>query len=293
MNSLIWSNLLVVLLPVIVPFSLNANAEKENHTYGYRDPSELDDFLPDRSIEDKYSYSPGGLYVPREKEAKLNYFVEEIEINHNNQSHAFVSNNESPKDVEAKDLKILTSSEKVGTQVSQRPSFMSFIKNMMLNPKFIAIAMMPLAFLAEMILPNLLKTFGRHFLPKVSSTIANGFARSLNENTSFETEQILDLINEFGSRVIEDPKCIEKFICQGVKTQIEGRSGDSWSFKKVVPIVMNSIDEEFWDRYGLKHLLSSIGKGSCDSLTCSGSPAYSQDVSFIEKIYLLGVKFLS
>ncbi|GFY38012.1 uncharacterized protein TNIN_477481 [Trichonephila inaurata madagascariensis] len=291
MNSWIWSNLLVVLLSVIVPFPLNANAEKEKHTYGYHDPSELDDFLPDRSIEDKYSYSPGGFYVPREKKAKLNYFVEEVEFNHN--KHAFGSNDESPKDVEAKDLKILTSSEKVGTQVSQRPSFMSFIKNMMLNPKFIAIAMMPLAFFAEMLIPNLFKTFGRHFLPKVSSTIANGFARSFNEHTSIETEQILDLINEFGSRAIEDPKCIKKFICQGAKVQIEGRSGDSWSFEKVVPIVMNSIDEEFLDRYGLKRLLRSIERGNCDSLVCSGSPAYTQDVSFIEKIYLLGVKFLS
>ncbi|GFV01433.1 uncharacterized protein TNCV_2960271 [Trichonephila clavipes] len=273
-----------------MPFPFNANAKNENHTYGYHDPSELDDFLPDRSIEDKYSYSPGGFYVPREKKAKLDYFVEEVEFNHNN--HAFGSNNESPKDVEAKGLKILKSSEKVGTQVSQRPSFMSFIKNMMLNPKFIAIAMMPLAFFAEMMIPNLFKTFGRHLLPKVSSTITNGFSRSLNENTSLETEQILDLINEFGSRAVDDPKCIKKFICQGAKVQIEGRSGDLWSFEKVVPIVMNSINEEILDRYGLKRLLSSIERGNCDSLVCSGSPAYTQDVSFIEKIYLLGVKFL-
>ncbi|GFT18749.1 uncharacterized protein NPIL_331391 [Nephila pilipes] len=269
------------------------NNNDSNPADGIRDPSDLDDFQPDRSVEDKYSYSPGGFYVPQEKKGKMNYFVEEVDTMHNDHNHEFSSNKEFSNDVEAKEMKILTS-EKVGTQIAQKPSFMSFIRKLMLNPSVLtAINMVPLAFIAEMIFPNLLKMFGNNMVPKVSSTIANGFARSLNGNASFQVEPILDVINEYGVRAIEDPKCFKKFICQGIKSRIESRSGDSWSVEKVVQTVRNSVDHELLDRFELKRLLRSIETGDCDYLPCTGSPAYTRDIPVIEKIYLLGVKFFN
>ncbi|GFT18747.1 uncharacterized protein NPIL_331381 [Nephila pilipes] len=255
--------------------------------------SELDDSNSDVNVEDKYSYSPGGFYIPREMKDKINYSVEEI-IDKQNQNRGFLSDEELPENMEAKESKVLVSSERIGTQIAQRPSFMSTFRKLMLNPIVLtAITMVPLAFFAETIFPQLLKMFGNNMVPKVSSTIANGFARSLNGNASIQVESILDVINEYGARAIEDPKCFKKFICQGVKSRIESRSGDSWSIEKVVQTVTNSVDEGLLDRFGLKRLIHSIENHDCDSLECTGSTAYTHDMPLMKKIYLLGSKFLN
>ncbi|GBN34893.1 hypothetical protein AVEN_79713-1, partial [Araneus ventricosus] len=44
----------------------------------YASLSELDDFIPDRTLDAKYSYSPGEFYIPHEREAKFNYHFEEV-----------------------------------------------------------------------------------------------------------------------------------------------------------------------------------------------------------------------
>ncbi|GFV01432.1 uncharacterized protein TNCV_2960261 [Trichonephila clavipes] len=252
--------------------------------------SELDDSNSEANTEDRYSYSPGGFYIPREMSDKINYSVEEINARQN--QNGFLS--EEKLSMEAKESKVLTNSERIGTQIAQRPSFMANFRKIMLNPIVLtAITMIPLAFFAETIFPYLLQVFGNNMGPKISSTIANGFARSLNDNASLHVEQIVDTINEFGSRAIEDPKCIKRFICQGAKSRIESRSSDSRPIEKIAQIVINSIGDELLDRYGLKLLLSSIEKGNCDSLECSGSPAYAYDMPLMKKIYLLGSKFLN
>ncbi|GIY32075.1 hypothetical protein CEXT_328711 [Caerostris extrusa] len=54
------------------------------HTYNSNnknsnmDISVSDDSVSDSDIDDKYSFSPGGFYVPNEETMKLNYYVEEI-----------------------------------------------------------------------------------------------------------------------------------------------------------------------------------------------------------------------
>ncbi|GBO10062.1 hypothetical protein AVEN_176839-1, partial [Araneus ventricosus] len=71
----------------------------------YASLSELDDFIPDRTLDAKYSYSPGGFYIPHEREAKFNYHFEEV-------TDSEESKNKGPDGVSSIDSnsKILTSS---------------------------------------------------------------------------------------------------------------------------------------------------------------------------------------
>ncbi|GIX97180.1 hypothetical protein CEXT_332871, partial [Caerostris extrusa] len=45
----------------------------------YDVPSNFDEFVPDESDDDQYSYAPGGFYLPSSKKTKMNYFVEEVD----------------------------------------------------------------------------------------------------------------------------------------------------------------------------------------------------------------------
>ncbi|GFT18745.1 uncharacterized protein NPIL_331371 [Nephila pilipes] len=257
---------------------------------------ESDDFLSyeDRSNEENYSYSPGGFYIPSEKKEKQNYFVEELDVNNtHNESKRLKFDKESPKETEAKDMKILTGAQNGGTQVTKRPSFMSSVRKLMLNPMVLtAITMVPLAFMAEIMFPRLLKS-NKNWIPMFSATRTDGFARSLDSNASVNFEHIMDVINEFGARAIEDPKCLQKFICQSIKSPNENYLRDSWSVQKIARKVTNSVDDDILNRYGIKNLLDSVENGNCEVLECSGLPAYSKEAHLIEKIYLLGAKFLN
>ncbi|GFY38014.1 hypothetical protein TNIN_477501 [Trichonephila inaurata madagascariensis] len=106
----------------------------------------------ERNIEDKYSYSPGGFYVPSAKKVKLNYFVEELDAKStHSQSKRLESDKKSPTEMEAKEMKILTGAPQTETQVTKKPSLMSLVRNMMLNPMALSvILLLPLAVVAQM-----------------------------------------------------------------------------------------------------------------------------------------------
>ncbi|GBN50310.1 hypothetical protein AVEN_163911-1 [Araneus ventricosus] len=252
--------------------------------------SEMDDFLPDRSVDDKYSYSPGGFYVPQERKAKLNYHFEEVVDNDQNQNKGLIPNEKSSMDLTSK---ILTGSNQIETEteIIQRPTFLSVLKKAFLNPLvIISVAAVPLAFIIEMMFPYVMNLFSGNMLPSVATTIASGFARSLDGDTALHVEQVLDVINEFGVKALEDPKCLQRFLCQGAKSQSESHSEGSWSIQKIVQKLEKSVDDEMLDKYGLKSLFNSVQNGNCESLVCKGSPAYNQDVPLFEKLYLLGAK---
>ncbi|GBN79809.1 hypothetical protein AVEN_273041-1, partial [Araneus ventricosus] len=120
--------------------------------------------------------------------------------------------------------------------------------------------------------------------------IVNGFARSLDGDKALHIEQILDVINEFGVRALEDPNCLQQFLCQASKFHSENNSASSWSIQKITQKLENSLNDELLEEYGLKPLFYSVEKGNCESLACNGSPAYTQDVPLFENIYLLSGK---
>ncbi|GFR09696.1 uncharacterized protein TNCT_65261 [Trichonephila clavata] len=265
----------------------------------YDVPSGFKDFVPDESTEDKYSYSPGGFYLPSSKKTKMNYFVEEVKESDNNDRQSSngeiitsTTTDESNKDLPNKGTKVLTGSNSIDTEIAVRPTFLSFIRKILLNPLVSsALVMIPLTLIAEMILPYFTNFFGSNMAPVFASTIASGFARSLDVNSALHVEQILDTINEYGARTLEDPRCFQRFLCQGAKSYFESRSGDPWNIHKVIRKLAKTVDDRVWGALGLKHLLNSVQNGSCESIVCSGTVAYKQDLSLMEKLQLLSTKF--
>ncbi|GIY73834.1 hypothetical protein CDAR_405411 [Caerostris darwini] len=249
-----------------------------NNKNSKMDISLSDDSVSDSDIDDKYSFSPGGFYVPNEETMKLNYYVEEIPFDDNDQHNGFMSSEESKsaKDRNTKGMKILSELEKIETEMAERPSFWSYIKKLLVNPKFIlTVAIVPIAFFAEMSVLQVLKTLGAGMLPSVTSTIASGFARSLDGDNILHVEKILDIFNKYFVRSIEDPKCLQKFLCQRARSRTE----ISPFVNKLVEKFEKSVDDNFLDSWGLKQFLSSVQNGNCNSLACNGSPVYTQNGS--------------
>ncbi|GBN70341.1 hypothetical protein AVEN_20852-1 [Araneus ventricosus] len=252
-------------------------------------PSGFDDFIPDESDDDRYSYAPGGFYLPSSKKSKLNYFIEEVKDDVPDSTQK----NEPTKE-SVKGMKVLTGADIPQTQVTERPSFMSYLRKLFLNPKMLmAFAMIPLAFAAEVFIPHLGKIFSRNMLPVVTSTIASGLARSFDGTAVSGVDEVLDAINEYGARSMEDPRCFQRFFCQIARSNFESRSGDSWSVQKVIRKLAKTVDDRLWDSLGLKHLFSSLESGNCDSLVCTGTVAYAQNVSLFEKLRLLSAKLFN
>ncbi|GBO32366.1 hypothetical protein AVEN_81752-1 [Araneus ventricosus] len=250
--------------------------------------SELDDFVPDRTVDDKYSYSHGGFYIPHERESKLNYHLEEVTGNVNGENNALIPDEESSKDSNSK---ILSGSSQAETGIIERPSFLSVLKKAFFNPLFIiSAAAVHLAFIIEMIFPYVMNIFSGNMFPTVATTIVTGFARSIDGDRVLQAEKVLDVINEFGVKALEDTKCLQGFLCRFAKSQSDSHLDGSWSIKKVMKKFENSVHNEILDEFGLKPLFNSVEKGSCESFVCKGSPAYTQDVPLLEKLYLLGWK---
>ncbi|GIX97182.1 uncharacterized protein CEXT_332881 [Caerostris extrusa] len=136
------------------------------------------------------------------------------------------------KETATKGTKVLTGLEtETETAVIQKPTFWSYVRKAFFNPMFIlSIVIVPLTFIAESILPSLLDMLGSNMLPVITSTIASGFARSFDINA---VEQVLDFVNEYGARAVEDPRCFQRFLCQASRSSLESRSGDSWSIQKL------------------------------------------------------------
>ncbi|KAF8795450.1 hypothetical protein HNY73_003295 [Argiope bruennichi] len=251
--------------------------------------TELDYFLPDRNDDNKYSYSPGGFYIPHEREAKYNYHFEEV--TDKDDKHEGKGRTPERGPIKVTNSKFLAGSNQTETGVIERPTFLSVLKKAFFKPLvIISISIIPLAFIIEMTSPYISKMLKGNMLPTVATTIASGFARSLDGDTVLHVEQVLDVINEFGVRSIEDPKCLQRFLCQGVKSQTESHSEGSRSIRKIVHRLENSVDDEVLNKYGLKTLFNFVKSGNCETLTCKGSPAYTQDVPLFEKLYLLGTK---
>ncbi|KAF8795451.1 hypothetical protein HNY73_003296 [Argiope bruennichi] len=131
--------------------------------------SELDDFIPDRNPNIKYSYSLGGFYIPNEREAIYNYYFEEVTGKDDKHEH-----NSDKGSVKDSDSKILTGSSQTATYYRKTCVFIGSQES---------------------------------FPESSTTTIASGFARSLDGDTVLHVEQVLDVINKFGVRSIEDPKC--------------------------------------------------------------------------------------
>ncbi|GBN79810.1 hypothetical protein AVEN_273042-1 [Araneus ventricosus] len=259
-----------------------------NDSLKYAILSELDDFVPDRTVNDKYSYSHGGFYIPHEREGKLNYHLEEVTGNVNGENNKLIPDEKSSHDSNSK---VLTGSSQTGTGVIESPSILSVLKKAFLNPLFIiSAAAVPLALIIEMAFPYLMNIFSGNMLPTVASTIVTGFARSMDGDMTLQAEKVLDVINEFGVKALEDTKCLQGFLCRFAKSQSDSHLDGSWSIKKVMKKFENSVHNEILDKFGLKPLFNSVEKGSCESLLCKGSPAYTQDVPLLEKLYFLGRK---
>lgn len=253
-------------------------------------PSGFEDFVPDEIDDDRYSYAPGGFYLPSSKKAKFNYFVEEVK---DEMPATTPKPNDSTKE-SVKGMKVLTGTDNPQNQIIERPSFTTYLKKLFLNPKtLLAFAMIPLAFAAEVFIPYLGKIFSRNLLPVVTSTIASGFARSFDGTTVSKVDHVLDAINEYGARSLEDPRCFQRFFCQVARSNFKSRFGDSWSIPKVIRKLSKAVDERLWDALGIKHLFSSLEHGNCDSLVCTGTVAYAQNVPLFEKLRLLSVKLFN
>ncbi|KAF8795446.1 hypothetical protein HNY73_003291 [Argiope bruennichi] len=221
--------------------------------------SELDDFIPDRTVDDKYSYSPGGFYIPHEREAKLNYHFEEVtDDNEKSENKAQIPDKVSIKDSNSK---ILPATGQTKTGNIERPTFLSVLMKAFLNPLvIISAAAIPLAFIIENVFLQGMNIFSGSKLP---TTIANGFARSLNEETVLHVEQLLDAINEFGVKLIEDPKCLQSFICQLAESQSQSHPISSWPIllvpvQKIMQKLENSVDYEILNKYGLKEFFYAV-----------------------------------
>ncbi|GBN88060.1 hypothetical protein AVEN_4572-1 [Araneus ventricosus] len=250
--------------------------------------SELDDFVPDRTVDDKYSYSPGGFYIPQEREAKLNYHFQEVSGHENDKNNVLVPDEESSKESNSK---ILSGSSQTETGSIDRPTFLSIFKKAFLNPLFIiSAAAIPLAFIIEIAFPYLMNILSGNMLPIVATTIVTRFARSTDGDMAQQVEKVLDVINNFGVKALEDPKCLQEFICRFAKSQSESHSDGSWSIKKIMKKFENSGHDEVLEKFGLKPLFNSLENGSCEYVMCKGSPAYNQNVPLFEKLYLLGAK---
>ncbi|GBO28423.1 hypothetical protein AVEN_172904-1 [Araneus ventricosus] len=228
--------------------------------------SELDDFLPDRTVDDKYSYSPGGFYIPQEREAKLNYHFEEVSDHENGKNNVLIPDEESSKDSNSK---ILSGSSQIETGIIERPAFLSVLKKVFLNPLFIiSAAAIPIAFIIEIAFPYLMNILSGNMLPTVATTIVTGFARSMDGGMSLQVEKVLDVINKFGVKALEDPKCLQAFICRFAKSQSESHLDGSWSIKKIMKKFENSVHDEVLEKFGLKPLFNSLEKGSCEYVMC-------------------------
>ncbi|GBN34937.1 hypothetical protein AVEN_245445-1 [Araneus ventricosus] len=250
--------------------------------------SVLDDFVPDRTVDDKYSYSPGGFYIPQEREAKLNYHFEEVSGHESGKNNILIPDEESSKDSNSK---ILSESSQTETGIIERPTFLSILKKAFLNPLFIiSAAAIPLAFIIEIAFPYLMNILSGNMLPTVATTIVTGFARSMDGGMSLQLEKVLEIINKFGVKALEDPKCLQEFICRFANSRSESHSNGSWSIKKIMKKFENSVHDEVLEKFELKQLCNSLEKGSCEYVMCKGSPAYIQDVPLFEKLYLLSAK---
>ncbi|GBO15221.1 hypothetical protein AVEN_185890-1 [Araneus ventricosus] len=170
----------------------------------YASLSELDDFIPDRTLDAKYSYSPGGFYIPHEREAKFNYHFEEVTDSDQSENKGHVPDKVSSIDSNSK---ILTSSTETETGIIDRPTFLSVLKKAVLNPLVIlSVAAVPLAFIIEMIFPYMSNMLSGNMLPTVATTIVSGFARNLDGDSALQLKQILYAIKKLVVNALEDPK---------------------------------------------------------------------------------------
>ncbi|GIX80504.1 uncharacterized protein CDAR_530671 [Caerostris darwini] len=137
---------------------------------------DFEDFDSNGSIEEKYSYSPGGFYVPQEIMSSLNYYVEELVGA--NQNKEASSNEKSSKDLIAKDLKILTKPQKIRYEVNEMTSFLSHLLKLFLSPKVImTVLTIPLLFIAEISFPEFLKLVATSVLPSMTRTIVSSLPK--------------------------------------------------------------------------------------------------------------------
>lgn len=282
----------------------NLHSEYGNNIYSnpnYHYPSGFN-YFP--SSEQDYASGYGGYYLAHPKKGNPNYFLEkEDEEKDKPESNSDANDGTSKvQDMVTKGMKVLTGSENIETEVIERPaSFMSTVQKFFANPMvLLAVLAIPLSFLAVMILPyfnnnssNLLGNIGTSVLPAVTNTIATGFARSLDGNSSLQVEQILDAINEYGAKSLEDPRCFQRFLCDAANSHIESRSGGSWSIQKVIQRLSKAVDDRLWNAMGVKFLFDSVLNGSCQSLVCNGTPAYRQDFPLMDKFRLLGARLLN
>ncbi|XP_054715553.1 protein toll-like [Uloborus diversus] len=207
----------------------------------YEIPTSFDQFVPDESS--KYSYGAGGFYFPYPP----SYAVDDSYNKKDDKTKPTLLEEGATKvkELVEKAVKVISGPTEVAPlEVEDQPSFLTTIKKYFRDPTvaFTAIVF-SVSFLIATFLPLVNKFLANAgMLPAVTSTIASSVARSLDSNGNIHLEQVLDAINEFGAKSFEDPRCFQRFLCQAAKSQIESRSEEAWSIRKMIQKLSKIVD---------------------------------------------------
>lgn len=251
-------------------------------------PTGFDQFVPDKSS----GYGAGNFYLPYTPNIRPDYSIEETNDKTGNKLTTTPPKSKL-QDLVLKAMDFLTGpSSSESTEIIEKPSLVSTIKEFFKDPLVsLAAIVIPVSFLLANVIPFFARMFAKMSLfPAITSTLANTVARSL-ENPA--AEQILDAINEFSSRSLEDPRCFQRFLCQTAKAHIENRSADSWSAQRIIQKLAKAVDDKLWDAMGLKMFFSSLQSGHCDILQCKASTALSTNMQLIDKFRVILENLLS
>lgn len=257
----------------------------------YEVPSGFHEFTSDKKSGPKYTYAPGDFYLSNfEHDYAAQEAIDRTEMT----TKPSVSETLPSRinDLFQRAVKFFFGmNDPDSILIDEKPTLVTVFKQIFKDP-IVALAaiIVPVSFLIINVISfltklvtgsSVLSNLVPNLAPVVTSTIANTVARGL-ENPA--AEQILEVIGEFGSKAVEDPKCLQRLFCQAAKSRIESRSVDSFSIQRIVRKLIKVVDEKMWKAFGLNLLSTSLQSGHCDIIPCGFDFKSSSGIRLMDKL---------
>lgn len=262
----------------------------EKH-FPYEVPSGFHEFSPDKKSGPKYTYGPGDFYLPN-----LEHDNAAQEIKDRTEMTTKPSNSGNLpsriNDLFQRAVQFFFGmNDPDSVLIDEKPTLVTVFKQIFKDPIVALVAIIvPISFLIINVISfftrlvtgsSMLSNLVPNLAPVVTSTIANTVARGLESPAA---EQILEVIGEFGSKAVDDPKCLQRLFCQAAKSHIESRSIDSFPIQRIVRKLVKAVDEKMWNAFGMNLLITSLQRGHCDVIPCSFDFKSSSGIRLMDKL---------
>lgn len=282
------------------PYSDRQGYYKNEKHLSYEVPSGFHEFIPDKTSGPKYTYGPSDFYPPNFEQ---DFSPQEIKDRVEMTTKPSISGNLPSRinDLFQRAVKFFFGmNDPDSVLIDEKPTLVTVFKQIFKDPVVaLAAIIVPVSFLLINVISfmtklvtgsSMLSNLVPNLAPVVTSTIANTVARGL-ENPA--AGQILEVIDEFGSKAVADPKCLQRLFCQAAKSDIESRSADSFSIQGIMRKLAKAVDEKMWGAFGLNLLFTSLQSGHCDVIPCSFDFKSSSGISLLDKLKQLFSKLFN